>query len=57
MYASADTELVPEDGEKLLEADGLLLSEENGLLKIMLLGGGTEDTLYLFLRSREGAAA
>lgn len=56
LYASADTELAPEDGEKLLEADGLLLSEENGLLQITLLGGGAEDTLYLFLRSREGAA-
>lgn len=58
LYTSADADLAPEDGERLLMADGFTPSIEDGLLEITVFShGGTADTLYLSLRSGEGAAA
>lgn len=57
LYASADAELAPEDGETLLAADGLDLSMEEGLLTIEIAAGERADTLRLSLRSGEGAAS
>ena len=56
LYASADADLAPEDGERLMETAGLDLSLENGLLEMTITGPeGTEDRLCLSLRSGEGA--
>jgi len=58
LYADPESELVPEDGEKLMEADGLELSLTGGLLEISITGPeGAEDRLCLSLRCGEGAAA
>lgn len=58
LYASADAALSPEAGEDLMEADGLTLSLEDGLLAVTVTGSdGTEEQLYLSLRCREEAAA
>ena len=58
MYAGEDVQLAPEDGEKIMELDGLAMSMDGGLLTVEVDGGdaGT-DTLRLSLRSGEGAAA
>ena len=57
MYAGEDVQLAPEDGEKIMELDGLAMSMDGGLLTVEVDGGdaGT-DTLRLSLRSGEGAA-
>ena len=57
MYAGEDVQLAPEDGEKIMELDGLAMSMDGGLLTVEVDGGdaGT-DTLRLSLRSGEGDA-
>ena len=57
MYAGEDVQLAPEDGEKIMELDGLAMSMDGGLLTVEVDGGdaGT-DTLRLSLRSGEGGA-
>lgn len=55
MYTSAESDLAPEDGTRLMEAAALSLSLEDGLLQIGITGPeGEEDWLYLTLRSGEG---
>lgn len=55
MYTSAEADLAPEDGTRLMEAAALSLSLEDGLLEICITGPeGEEDKLYLTLRSGEG---
>lgn len=58
LYCAAETEMEPQDGERLLEAEGLALSLRDGLLTAVLHGtDGTEDALRLFLRSGRGSGA
>jgi len=58
LYTSPDAGLEPEDGEHLMEAEGLTMSLEDGLLELSVTRpDGAEERLYLSLRSREGAAA
>lgn len=55
MYTSAEAELAPEDGTRLMEAAGMSLSLEEGVLEVGITGPeGWEDRLYLSLRSGEG---
>lgn len=55
MYTSAESDLAPEDGTRLMEAAALSLSLEDGFLEIGITGPGDEvDRLYLTLRSGEG---
>lgn len=54
LYAAAGAEFSPEDGEKLMPADGLALSLEGRLLRVEFAG---EEAFSLCLRSGEGAAA
>lgn len=58
LYAAADTDLSPEDGEKILELNRLKLSLADGFLQAKLtLPDGREESLSLQLRSgREGIA-
>lgn len=57
LYTSAETELGPEAGSRLMEAERLSLCLEEGLLEIEITGpGGRQDKVYLALRSGEGAA-
>lgn len=57
LYSSADADLEPRDGERLLEMEGLGLSLEDGLLTAVISGAdGSEDVLRLSLRSGKGAA-
>lgn len=58
LYTLAEEPMEPQDGQRILEAQDLELSLEDGLLKAVLtLPGGTEDTLQLSLRSGEEAAS
>lgn len=57
LYASADAELAPEDGETLLAADSLELSMRDGLLTVEISAGARTDRLCLCLRSGRGAAS
>jgi len=56
LYAAADSDLSPADGEKILELQGLSLSMEDGFLRAELsLPDGREETVLLQQRSgREG---
>ncbi len=57
LYTAGDAELEPEDGERIMELDGLSLTLDGGLLTAELAAGdGTTDTVHLSLRSGEGAA-
>lgn len=56
LYTSAEAELGPEDGTRLMEASDLSLYLEDGLLEVGVTGPeGDEDRLCLALRSGEGA--
>ena len=58
LYCYADEPLGPEDGERLLEAERMELSLEEGLLTVTIVTpGGEEDTLRLSLRGGEGVEA
>lgn len=55
LYTSADAELYPEDGEKIMPLESLSWSMESGLLTAEIgTAGGAVDTLRLSLRSGEG---
>lgn len=55
LYAFADGELEPQNGERIMPLEGLELSLEDGLLTAELqMGGGVTDRLRLSLRSEEG---
>ena len=58
LYAAADSDLSPMDGEKILELNRLELSLEDGFLQAKLtLPDGREEAISLQLRSgREGIA-
>nr|WP_325184877.1 DUF4860 domain-containing protein [uncultured Oscillibacter sp.] len=57
LYCLAEEPMEPQDGQRILEAEKLALSLEDGLLEISLTAaGGAEDTLRLALRSGEEAA-
>ena len=57
LYTSAEAELAPEDGTRLMEAGALSLSLTEGTLEIGVTGPeGEEDRLYLTLRSGEEGA-
>ena len=57
LYSEKETSLGPEDGEQLLEAAGLSLSLQGGLLEAGLTTpDGGQESLVLSLRSGEGAA-
>lgn len=57
MYAGEDVQLAPEDGERIMELDGLAMSMDGGLLTVEVDGGDAGmDTLRLSLRSGEGGA-
>lgn len=52
LYTSEDAELSPEDGSKLIMAESMKLSVEDGLLEIAVVSDdGTEEKLCLSLRS------
>ena len=58
LYCGVDAELEPQDGERLLEMDGLEFSLKDGLLTAAIDGAdGTEDVLRLSLRSGKGGGA
>ena len=55
LYASEEDLLVPGDGERIMAAEGLELSLDQGLLTVSVTGeNGEESTLLLSLRSGEG---
>ena len=57
LYCAGGSELDPEDGERVMAAQALDLSLEDGLLTIAATDAqGTESTLLLSLRSGEGEA-
>lgn len=57
LYTSADAELYPEDGERIMPLEGLSFTMEDGLLTAEVgVAGGVVDTLRLSLRSGEGGA-
>ena len=58
LYAAADSDLSPADGEKILELKGLELSLQDGLLQAKLtLPDGREEELSLQLRSGREAVS
>ena len=58
LFSAADSELAPEDGEKLMAARALSASLSDGLLELSLTPKeGTAVELTLSLRSGEGAGA
>ena len=58
LYCLAEEPMEPQDGQRILEAEALALSLEDGLLEVGLtMPDGTEDTLRLSLRSGEEAAS
>ena len=58
LYASAEEELHPQDGQRIIPAGGVELSLEDGLLSVEVTDEqGVQDSLRLSLRSGEGAAA
>ena len=57
LYCSVEAEMEPQDGEQVMEAEGLALSLEDGLLTAVFTGAdGGEETLRLSLRSEEADA-
>ena len=57
LFAAADWEGSPEDGEKILEADGLTIKRDGRLLTAELTDSeGKPRQIKLYLRSGEGAA-
>ena len=50
LYAEADLDLEPEDGEKIMEAGGFVLSVSDGMLSVTVIDkDGKEDVLLLSL--------
>jgi len=57
LFTAADSALNPEDGEKILAAEGLTLSRQGRVLTAELTDGeGQLRQIILYLRSGEGAA-
>ena len=58
LFAAADGDFLPEDGEKVFPAGSLLIFKEEPGLHIRILDEDGEDwqELWLYLRSGEGAA-
>ncbi len=55
LYTSADAELYPEDGEKIMPLESLSWAMEDGLVTAEIgAAGGVVDTLRLSLRCGEG---
>lgn len=57
LYALAEEPMEPRDGQRILKAEGLELSLEDGVLEAVLTTAGSPETLRLSLRSGEGAAS
>lgn len=58
LFAEKDSGLLPEDGEKVLPAESLLIEETAPGLHLQIqTGDGETRCVQLYLRSREGAAA
>lgn len=58
LYAAADADMEPQDGEKVLELSSLHLTLEDGALTADTVDtAGASGTLRMTLRSGEGAAA
>ena len=58
LYCLAEEPMEPRDGQRILEAEGLELSLEDGVLEAVLTApDGARETLRLSLRSGEGAAS
>ena len=58
LYCLAEEPMEPQDGQRILEAENLALSLEDGLLTAVFTGAdGNEETLRLSLRSEEADAA
>jgi uncharacterized MAPEG superfamily protein len=55
LFASADAELSPEDGEKILEAGGLQVESDGNTLRLKLQTDSGWRSMVLALRSGEGA--
>lgn len=55
LYCAENYEANPGDGERILKAEHMDLSLDNGLLSITLTAGGSTNTLHLSLRSGERA--
>lgn len=57
LFASCYDEFLPEDGEKIMEAEDLLFAVEDGLLTVQIgYADGTRENLVLHLRSGEVAS-
>ncbi len=58
LFTAAETEMEPQDGEKILQAQSMALRLEQDLLGLSIVdGSGSPIQLQLSLRGREGAAA
>ena len=58
LLTAADADMTPEDGEKILQADGLRFTAADGRITAEITGTNGETTqVVLTLRSGEGAAA
>lgn len=58
LFSAQEDALAPEDGEKILEAQGLTLGLEDGVLSLSVTdGGGQQVTQTLTLRGGRGAAS
>lgn len=58
LFVAADGGFLPEDGEKVLAAQGLTIRQDGQLLDVELTSpSGELQVLSLYLRSRKGAAA
>ncbi len=57
LFCSADDGLGPEAGESVLEAQAVDFTLEAGMLTVKVTMADSTETLYLALRSGEGAAA
>ena len=56
IFTRSDVETRPEDGEKLLPAESLVMSLENGLFRAEIVYDGRESEVLYVLRSGEEAA-
>lgn len=58
LFSEMTLSMNPEDGNQVLEAEGLSFRVQEGLLEVTSVhAGGAEDRLLLFLRSGEGAVS
>lgn len=57
LFTAEDGDFAPEDGERLLKAENLTASMENGCLTLSITAGGTPETAELWIRSGEEIAS